>query len=167
VEDCAFETDLISFVCPRRLRYCQLYYETCPRRVCNCRVVVVRASFAAAVGVDFYYYMASPSPLYSDMRSTYRSCLLSSVLLHALLSCLRLDYVRKELHDFYASPNIIIRVTKSREMRGAGHVARMRAMRNAHKILVGEHEGSRSRRRPRSRWKIILKQNLGKYVGKV
>ena len=31
----------------------------------------------------------------------------------------------EELHDFYSSPNIV-RVTKSRRIRWAGHVARMR-----------------------------------------
>jgi hypothetical protein len=44
----------------------------------------------------------------------------------------------EELHNVYASPNIIIRVTKSRRMRRAGHVARMGAMRNAYSILVGK-----------------------------
>jgi hypothetical protein len=41
----------------------------------------------------------------------------------------------EELHNLYASPNII-RVIKSRRMTGAGHVARMREMRNTYKILV-------------------------------
>jgi len=37
------------------------------------------------------------------------------------------------------SPNIIT-VIKSRTMRFAGHVTRMREMRNAYKILVGKPE---------------------------
>jgi len=40
----------------------------------------------------------------------------------------------------YASPNII-RVIKSRRMRGAGQAAGMREMRNAYNILVGKLEG--------------------------
>jgi hypothetical protein len=45
----------------------------------------------------------------------------------------------EELHNLHASPNII-RVIKSRRMRWAGHVARMREMRNAYNILVGKRE---------------------------
>ena len=46
----------------------------------------------------------------------------------------------KELHALYASPNII-RVIKSRRLRWAGHVARMRPWRGAHRVLVGKPEG--------------------------
>jgi type II secretory pathway component PulF len=38
---------------------------------------------------------------------------------------------------------IIIRAIKSRRMRWAGHVTRIRAMRNSYKILVGKPEGNR------------------------
>jgi hypothetical protein len=41
----------------------------------------------------------------------------------------------EELHNLYISQSII-RVIKSRRMRGAGHVARMGQMRNAYKIFV-------------------------------
>jgi hypothetical protein len=37
----------------------------------------------------------------------------------------------------------IIRMIKSRTMRWAGHVARMREKRNANRILVGKPEGKR------------------------
>jgi hypothetical protein len=40
----------------------------------------------------------------------------------------------EELHNLYFSPNII------RRMRWAGHVARMRAIRNAYNNLVGRPE---------------------------
>jgi hypothetical protein len=43
----------------------------------------------------------------------------------------------EELHNLYSSPNII-RMIKSRRMRWAGHVARMRETRNAYWILVGK-----------------------------
>jgi hypothetical protein len=39
----------------------------------------------------------------------------------------------KELHDFYSSPSII-RITKSRRMRWAGHMARMEEKGNAKKV---------------------------------
>jgi hypothetical protein len=45
----------------------------------------------------------------------------------------------KELHDLYSSPSII-RITKSRRMRWASHVARMGEKRNAYRLLVGKPE---------------------------
>jgi hypothetical protein len=48
----------------------------------------------------------------------------------------------EELNDLYSSPNII-RVIKSRRMRWAEHVARMREGRGAYRILVGRPEGRR------------------------
>jgi hypothetical protein len=47
-----------------------------------------------------------------------------------------------ELHNLYSSPSII-RTIKSRRMRWAGHVERMRKKRNAHRILVRKPEGKR------------------------
>jgi hypothetical protein len=60
-----------------------------------------------------------------------------------------------ELHDLYSSPNII-RMTKSRRMRWAGHVARMGEKRNAYRILKGKPEGKRPLGRPRRRWAADL-----------
>jgi hypothetical protein len=48
----------------------------------------------------------------------------------------------EELHNLYSSPSII-RMFKSRRMRWAGHVARIRAKRNAYRILVEKPEGKR------------------------
>ena len=42
----------------------------------------------------------------------------------------------EELNDLYSSPNIV-RVIKSRRLRWAGHVARMKEGRGVHKVLVG------------------------------
>jgi hypothetical protein len=44
---------------------------------------------------------------------------------------------------------------KSRRMRWAGHVARMREKRNAYRILLGKPEGRRPLGRPRRRWMEI------------
>jgi hypothetical protein len=44
----------------------------------------------------------------------------------------------EELHNLYSSPNII-RMSKSRRMRWAGHVARMGETRNAYRIWVYVH----------------------------
>jgi hypothetical protein len=52
----------------------------------------------------------------------------------------------KEHHDLYSSPSII-RIIKSRRMRWAGHVARMREKRNAYRLLVGKRPLGRSRHR--------------------
>jgi hypothetical protein len=45
----------------------------------------------------------------------------------------------EELHNLYSSPNII-RMIKSRRVRGTGHVARMGEKRDAYRILVGKPE---------------------------
>jgi hypothetical protein len=57
----------------------------------------------------------------------------------------------EQLHNLYGSPSII-RMTMSRRMRWAGHVARMGEKRNAYKILVGKPERNRPLGRPRRRW---------------
>jgi hypothetical protein len=46
----------------------------------------------------------------------------------------------EELNDLYSSPRNH-RIIKSRGMRWAGHVARMRETRGAYRILVGRPEG--------------------------
>jgi hypothetical protein len=65
----------------------------------------------------------------------------------------------EELHNLYSSSNII-RMIKSRRMRGAGYVARMGAKRNACRILVGKPEAKRPLGRPRHRWVDIIKVYL-------
>jgi hypothetical protein len=62
-------------------------------------------------------------------------------------------------HNLYSSPGII-RVIKSRRMRWAGHVARMREKRNAYRILAGKPEGKRPLGRPRRRWVDNIKMDL-------
>jgi hypothetical protein len=56
-----------------------------------------------------------------------------------------------ELHNLHLSPDII-RQTKSRRMRWAGHVARVGEGRNVYRVLVGKAEGKRPLERPRRRW---------------
>ena len=58
------------------------------------------------------------------------------------------------LNDLYSLPNTL-RVIKSRRMRWAGHVARMREDRGVHRVLVGKPEGKRPLGRPRRRWDYI------------
>jgi hypothetical protein len=55
----------------------------------------------------------------------------------------------EELRNLHSSPSII-RIIKSRRMRWAGHVARMREKRNVYRLLVGKPEGPLGR--PRRRW---------------
>jgi hypothetical protein len=64
-----------------------------------------------------------------------------------------------ELHSPYSSPNIV-RGIKSRRMRWAGHVARMRARRIVYRVLVGRPEVKRPLGRPRSRWEDNIKLDL-------
>ena len=56
----------------------------------------------------------------------------------------------EELYAQYSPPNIIW-VIKSRRLRQAGHVARMRERRGAYRVLVKKHEGRRPLDRPRHR----------------
>jgi hypothetical protein len=65
----------------------------------------------------------------------------------------------KELHNLYASPTIILLI-KSKGMRWAGHVARMREMRNAYCIFVRKLERKRQLRRPRRKCEDNIKKEL-------
>jgi hypothetical protein len=65
----------------------------------------------------------------------------------------------KELYAVYSSLNII-RVTKSRRLRWAGHVARVGERRGAYRTLVGKPEGRRPLGRPRRRWEDNIKMDL-------
>jgi hypothetical protein len=56
-----------------------------------------------------------------------------------------------DLHSLRSSPNIV-RMTKSRRMKWAGHVARMGEGRGVYRVLVGRPEGKRPLGRPRRRW---------------
>jgi hypothetical protein len=67
----------------------------------------------------------------------------------------------EERPDLYSSPSII-RIIKSRRMRWAGHVARMRdKKKNVYKLLVEKPEGKRPIGRPRSRWVDNIRTDLG------
>jgi hypothetical protein len=66
----------------------------------------------------------------------------------------------EELHNLYSLPSII-RMIKSRRVRGAEHVARMGVKRNAYKILVGEPEGKRPLGRPICRRVHNIKMDRG------
>jgi hypothetical protein len=65
----------------------------------------------------------------------------------------------KELHNLYYSPGII-RMTKSRRMVLAGHVARMGDKRNAHRILVRKPEVKGPQGKPRRRSVDNIKMSL-------
>jgi hypothetical protein len=65
----------------------------------------------------------------------------------------------EELHNLYSSPSII-RIIKSRRVRGAGHVARMGEKRNVYRLLVGKPEGKIPLGRPRRWWIHNIKMDL-------
>jgi hypothetical protein len=65
----------------------------------------------------------------------------------------------EELHNLYASPSII-RMTKSRRMRWAGHLARIGEKRNPYRILVAKPEWKRPLGRPRYRCVDNIKLDL-------
>jgi hypothetical protein len=66
----------------------------------------------------------------------------------------------KELHILYNSN--IIRQIKSKRMRWAGHVARMREERNVYNVLMGKPEGKTPFGRPRRRWEDGIRMYLRK-----
>ena len=59
----------------------------------------------------------------------------------------------------YCSPNIV-RVTKSRIIRWAGHVARMFEERWVYRVLLGKAEERRPLWRPRRRWVYNIRMDL-------
>ena len=65
----------------------------------------------------------------------------------------------EELYALHSSPGII-RVTKSRILRWAGHVALMGVGRGAYRALVGKPERRRPFGRPRRRWEDNIKMEL-------
>jgi hypothetical protein len=54
-----------------------------------------------------------------------------------------------------------VRVIKSRSIRWVGHVARMKEMRNAHKILIEKPERKRQLGRPSRRWEDNFRMEIG------
>jgi hypothetical protein len=64
-----------------------------------------------------------------------------------------------ELHNLYFSQNIVM-VFKSRRMRWAGHVARMREGRCVCTVLLGRPEGKRPLGRQRRRWEDNIKMDV-------
>jgi hypothetical protein len=63
---------------------------------------------------------------------------------------------KKELHDLYSSPSIIITI-KSKRKKWAGNVARMGEKRTAYRLLVGK----RPLGRPIRRWVYNIRMDLG------
>jgi hypothetical protein len=64
-----------------------------------------------------------------------------------------------ELRNLYSSPYIIRRI-KSKAVKWAGHVARMREWGNVYRGLVGKPEGKRPLGSPRRRWENGIKMCL-------
>jgi hypothetical protein len=69
----------------------------------------------------------------------------------------------EELHNLYSSPNVVGQV-KSRRMRWAVHVARVREERKVYKVLVGKPEGKRPLGRRRRIWENGIRMDLREIV---
>ena len=75
----------------------------------------------------------------------------------------------EDLNDLHSSPNIV-RVIKSRRIRWAEHIARMRETRGVYRVLVGKLDGMRPLGRPRCRWEDNIKmdlQEVGAWTGSI
>jgi hypothetical protein len=70
----------------------------------------------------------------------------------------------EELCDLYSLPNIV-RVVKSRRMRWAEHVARMREGRGVYRVLVEKPESKRPLGRTRRRWEDNIKMDFQEVGG--
>jgi hypothetical protein len=70
----------------------------------------------------------------------------------------------RKLHDLYYTPNIVL-VIKSRRMRWAGHVARMRVLRGVYRVFVGKSEGKRPLWRRSCRWEDNIRMDLQEVGG--
>ena len=70
-----------------------------------------------------------------------------------------MEKLHEELNDLYSSPNIV-RVSKSKRMIWAGHVARMGESSGVYRVLVGKHEGNKPLGRPRRKWEDNIKMDL-------
>ena len=69
-------------------------------------------------------------------------------------------FLRSGVHDRVPYISTIFRVTKSRRLRWAGHVARMTARRGVYRVLVGKPERRRTLGRPRLRWEDTIKVDV-------
>jgi hypothetical protein len=69
----------------------------------------------------------------------------------------------EELHNLYSSRDIN-RQVKSRRMKWAGHVARMREERKVYKVLVEKPEGRSPLGRPMRRWEDGIRMDLREIV---
>jgi len=58
-----------------------------------------------------------------------------------------------------------VSLRQSRQMRWAGHIARMGEDRGVHRVLVGKPEGKRPLGRPRRRWGDNIKMDLQEVGG--
>jgi hypothetical protein len=73
--------------------------------------------------------------------------------------------LHNEFNDLYSTPNII-RVTKSRKMRWAGHRACMGERRAVYRVLVGKPEERDYLENPGIDGSVILRWIFRKYDGK-
>jgi hypothetical protein len=67
----------------------------------------------------------------------------------------------EEVGDFYFSPSVI-RKFKSRRMRLTGLVAQMKEKRSVYRLLVGKPGGKKPLGRPRRRWVVNIRMDIGK-----
>jgi hypothetical protein len=62
-------------------------------------------------------------------------------------------------HNLYSSPNTTT-IISSRSIISAGNVARMKAKRDTHGVLVGKPQGKKPKGRPRHLWSDNIRMDL-------
>jgi hypothetical protein len=91
------------------------------------------------------------------LQSNYKQTVNTSRPVFTLKLLEQAKYLRENKLIFF----LIVRIMKSRRMRWAGHVVRMREKRNAYRLLMGKSEVKKPLGRPRRRWVDNIRMDLG------
>jgi hypothetical protein len=113
---------------------------------------VMEITCSSKQSVDFYCTIHCYIP--EDWTLHSHCCEHPNLIWYELLPRIKKKLHNEELHKFYISPNVI-RITKSRRMRWAGHMTQTweKARPHAHSVLLGKPEAKRPLGWPTCKWK--------------
>ena len=139
--------------------------------IIRCRTFCLAACYPKNLKIKIYRNIILPVVLYGcetwslTLKKERRLWVFENRVLRRIFGPKRDEVTRewRKLHNeelnLYCSPNIF-RVMKSRRMRWAGHVARVRERRGVYRVLVEKPEGKRPLGNSRYRWKDNVKMDL-------